>query len=54
MTPFDVTFFKWGMGSVSRSYDFRKDCSVRLYLQLFIGGLMSYLRYLYLFAHIDV
>ena len=27
-------------------YDFRKNkCSVRLYLQLFVGGRMSYLRY---------
>ena len=26
-------------------------CSVRLYLQLFVGGLMSYLRYLFLFAY---
>jgi hypothetical protein len=32
-------------------YDFRiKRCSVRLYLQLFVGGLMSYLRYVCLFA----
>jgi hypothetical protein len=28
-----------------------KRCSVRLYLQLFEGGLMSYLLYLCLFAH---
>ena len=29
-------------------YAFRmKQCSVRLYLQLFVGGLMLYLRYLY-------
>ena len=28
----------------------KKRCSVRLYLQLFVGGIMSYLRYLYLFA----
>jgi len=28
-----------------------KWCSVRLYLQLFVGGLMSYLRYLRLFVH---
>jgi len=26
-------------------------CSVRLYLQLFVGGLMSYLRYFCLLAH---
>jgi hypothetical protein len=26
-------------------------CSIRLYLQLFVGWFMSYLRYLYLFAH---
>ena len=26
-------------------------CSVRLYLQLFVGGLMSYLRYLCLLVH---
>jgi len=29
-------------------------CLVRLYLQLFVGGLMSYLRYLCLFAYSDV
>ena len=28
--------------------------SVRLYLQLFVGGIMSYLRYLYLFAYSGV
>ena len=32
----------------------KKLCSVRLYLQLFVGGLMSYLRYLCLLAHSDV
>jgi hypothetical protein len=33
-------------------YDFRiKRCSIRLYFQLVVGGLMSYLRYLCLFAH---
>ena len=31
-----------------------KRCSVRLYLKLFVGGVMSYLRSLYLFAHSDV
>jgi hypothetical protein len=31
-----------------------KQCSVRLYLQLFVGGLMSYLRYLCLFAYSGV
>ena len=32
-------------------YDFRiKQCSVRLYLQLFVVALMSYLRYLCLFT----
>jgi hypothetical protein len=31
-----------------------KRCSIRLYLQLFVGGLMSYLRYLCLFAYSDV
>jgi hypothetical protein len=35
--------------------DFRiKLCSVRLYLQLFVGGIMSYLRYLCLLAYSDV
>ena len=29
-------------------------CSVRLYLQLFVGNIMSYLCYLYLFAHSGV
>ena len=28
-----------------------KLCSVRIYLQLFIGGFMSYLSYLCLFVH---
>jgi hypothetical protein len=28
-----------------------KRCSVRVYLQLFVGGLMSYLCYLCLFAY---
>ena len=37
------------------SYDFRiKLCSVRLYLQLFVEGLMSYLCYLCLFAYSGV
>jgi hypothetical protein len=31
-----------------------KWCSVRLYLQLFVGGLISYLRYLCLFSHSDI
>jgi len=31
-----------------------KRCSVRLYLQLFVGGRMLYLRYLCLFAYINV
>jgi len=32
-------------------YDIRiKRCSVRLYLKLFVGGLMIYLRYLCLFG----
>jgi hypothetical protein len=36
-------------------YDFRiKRCSVHLYLQLFVGGLMSYLHYWCLFAYSDV
>ena len=36
-------------------YDFRiKKCAVRLYLQLFVGGFMSYLRYLCLFAYSGV
>ena len=36
-------------------YDNRiKRCSVRLYLQLFVGGCMSYLRYLCLLAHSGV
>jgi hypothetical protein len=30
----------------------KKRCSIRLYLQLFVGGLMSYLRYLWLFTYI--
>ena len=36
-------------------YHFRiKRCSARLYLRLFVRGLMSYLRYLCLFAHSGV
>jgi hypothetical protein len=36
-------------------YDFRiKLCSVRVYLQLFVRGLLSYLRYLCLFAYSGV
>jgi hypothetical protein len=36
-------------------YDFHiKRCSVRLYLQLFVGGLTSYLHYLCLFAYSGV
>jgi hypothetical protein len=31
-----------------------KRCSLRLYLQLFVGGLMSYLSYLCLLAYGDV
>jgi hypothetical protein len=31
-----------------------KQCSVRLYLQLFVGGLISYLRYLCLFTYSGV
>jgi len=31
-----------------------KRCSVRLYLQLFVGGLMPYLRYMCVFAHSGV
>ena len=33
---------------------FRSSCLVRLYLQLFVGGLISYLRYLCLLAHSGV
>jgi hypothetical protein len=32
----------------------KKRCSVRLYIQLFVGGFMFYLRYLYLFVHSGV
>ena len=36
-------------------YDFRiKLCSVHFYLKLFVGGLIYYLLYLYLFAHSGV
>ena len=39
----------------SFSYDFHiKRCAVRLYFQLLVGGPMSYLRYLCLFAHSGV
>ena len=58
-----------GLGSINEShyvstfwvsycdvrYDFRiKRCSVRLYLQLSVGWIMSYLRYLCFFAHSGV
>ena len=37
---------------MSELYAFRiKQCSVRLYFQLFVGGFMSYLCYLCLFAY---
>jgi len=32
----------------------QKRCSVCLYLQLFVGGIKSYLRYLCLFVHSGV
>ena len=35
-------------------FPYKKPCSIRLYLQLFVGGLMSYLRYLCLLAHSGV
>ena len=39
---------------ITRFYDFSiQRCSVRRYLQLFVGELMSYLRHLWLFAHSD-
>ena len=46
-----MCLFTFWISCCNVSYNFRiKRCSVRLYLQLFIGGLVSYLRYLYLFA----
>jgi len=35
---------------MSATVSAKKQCSSRLYLQLFVGGLMSYLCYLSLFA----
>jgi hypothetical protein len=35
---------------ISVAISAQKLCSVRLYLQLFVGSLMSYLRFLLLFA----
>jgi hypothetical protein len=32
-------------------FPYKKLCSIRLYLQLFVGGFMSCLRYLYLFTY---
>ena len=32
-------------------FPYIKQCSVRLYLQLFVAGVMTYLRYLCFFAH---
>ena len=40
--------------SYSDKHDIRHICSVRLYVKLFVGGLMFYLRYLCLFAHCGV
>ena len=49
------TFTLWVLCCDVR-YDFciKTRCSVRLYLHLFVGGIMSYLRYLCLFAHSGV
>ena len=45
-----ITF--WVPCGVDVSYDFRRNwCSIRLCLQFFVGGLMAYVRYLYLFAY---
>ena len=44
---FDISEFRV---VVSVAVSAQERCSVRLYLQLFVGGLMSYLRYLYLFT----
>jgi hypothetical protein len=35
---------------ITTSLDLSRNNTFRLYLQLFVGGFMSYLRYLYLFA----
>jgi len=43
--------FRVVMSTTNSTY---KRCSVRLYLQLFVGGLMPCLRYLSLFAHSSV
>ena len=37
--------------AMSVTFSALKLCSVRLYLQLFVGGLMPYLRYLSLFVY---
>jgi hypothetical protein len=44
--------FTFGVPCCDVRYDFRINrCSVRLYLQMFVGGCMSYLRYLCVFAY---
>ena len=45
---FSRSEFRFVMSSTISVY---KRCSVLFYLQLFVGGLMSYLRYLCLFAN---
>jgi hypothetical protein len=49
--PFYVSLCSEFRGVMSIMISAKKRCSVRLYLQLFVGGLMSNLRYLCLFVH---
>ena len=51
MVDYLISEFRVVMSVTISSY---KRCSVRLYLPLFVGWLMSYLRYLCLFANSGV
>ena len=47
-----LCIFAFGVPCCDVRYDFGwKRCSVCIYLQLFVGGFISYLRYLYLFRY---
>ena len=48
------TYRKRELQICNQIFQFQKDVSVRIYLQLFVGGLTSYLRYLCLLANSGV
>jgi len=54
MLSYDVSLRSEFRVIISVTISALKRCSVRLHLQLFVGGLMSYLRYLCLFAQSSV